>query len=263
MEKNEIDYAVIHHASADVGQGTHTVIAQMAAESLSLPIEKIRLVTADTAYTSNSGSVSASRMTFMSGNSIIGAAKLALEKWQAEERPAIATFVYIPPATSMFDPLTGECMPNFTYGYVAESVELEVDCETGEIEITNVICSDDVGKAINPKLLEGQIEGAVIQAMGYTLMENFVEKEGNVLTRGFSTYLIPTVLDIPHKVESRILEYTNPIGPWGARGMGEMPFLPFAPATTAALHDATGVWLNEFPLLPEKVFDALEKRRAK
>jgi CO/xanthine dehydrogenase Mo-binding subunit len=257
--KAVIERAVLHHAGAEVGQGAHTVFKQFAAEALNLPLEKIELVVSDTAHTGNSGSVSASRMTFMSGNSIRGAAALAMEKWRAEERPAVAEFIYRPPATTPFDPETGECNPNFTYGYVAETVELEVDIETGEIRLLKVLCADDVGKAINPMQVVGQIEGAVVQAAGYAILENFIQKNGYVLTDMLSNYLIPTVLDIPNQVESIVLEYPEPIGPYGARGMGEMPYLPLAPAIMDALHDATGVWFHEFPLTPERVLRGLGK----
>ncbi len=257
--KVAIERAVLHHGGADVGQGAHTVFAQMAAEALQIPMEKIELVVTDTASTSNSGSVSASRMTFMAGNSIRGAAAQALEKWKNEERPAIATYQYRPPATTPLDPQTGKSEPNFAYGYVAEAVDLEVDTETGEVRLIKVICADDVGKAVNPQQVQGQIEGAVVQAAGYALLENFIQRDGNVLTRGLSTYLIPTVLDIPEQVESIILEYPDPIGPFGARGMGEMPFLVLAPAVASAVHQATGVWFNEFPLTPERVMRGLGK----
>ena len=229
----------------------------MAAEALNLPIEKIRLVASDTAYTKNSGSVSASRMTFMAGNSIRGAAALALAKWQNEERPAVATYQYIPPRTTPYDPETGKSEPNFSYGYTAEAVEVDVDIETGQIRVRNVICADDVGKAVNPQQVQGQIEGAIVQAAGYGILENFIQQDGIPLTKTLSTYLIPTVLDVPDHVESLILEYPDPIGPFGARGMGEMPYLPFVPALTAALHDATGHWIDQFPLTPEKVLEEI------
>jgi len=195
----------------------------------------------------------------MSGNSIRGAAMAALEKWHTEERPAIATYQYLPPRTTPYDPETGKSDPNFAYGYVAEAVEVEVDTDTGQVRIINVICADDVGQAINPMQVKGQIEGAVVQAAGYSILENFIQKDGKTLTPTFSTYLIPTVLDIPEKVESIILEYPAEIGPWGARGMGEMPYLPFVPAVTAAVHSATGVWFDVFPLTPELVLKGLGK----
>jgi CO/xanthine dehydrogenase Mo-binding subunit len=252
--KSTIEYAVVYHAGADVGQGSHTIFAQVAAEELDLPMEKIKLVVSDTAFTQTSGSASASRMTFMAGNAIRGAAAAALEKWNNEERPAVAAYTYRPPKTSPFDPETGKCEPNFCYGYVAQAIETEVDLETGKVRLTRVICGDDVGKAINPDMVKGQIEGAVVQAAGYTILENFIEKDGRVLTPLLSNYLIPTVLDVPDEVDSVILEYPDPNGPYGARGMGEMPYLPFAGAVTAAVKEATGVWFDDFPLTAERVF---------
>lgn len=257
--KSEIDRVVVHHAGSDVGQGAHTVFKQMTAEAVGVPVDKVEMVLADTAHTGDSGSASASRMTFMAGNAIRGAAELALEKWRSEDRPAIAEYKYVPPQTSAFHPETGEANPNFAYGYVAETVEVEVDVETGHIHISNVTCADDVGKAINPQQVEGQIEGAVVQAAGYAIMENFIQENGFVKTPFLSNYLIPTVLDVPDKVKSLILEYPDQVGPWGVRGMAEMPYIPFAAAVIAAVHDATGVWVDQFPLVPERVLRAIGK----
>jgi len=234
---------------------------QMAADAVGVPIGKVKLIASDTAETLNSGSVSASRMTFMAGNSIKGAAAAALEKWQSEERPAIASFQYLPPKTTPYDPETGKCEPNYSYGYVAEAVESEVDLETGEISIKKVICVDEVGHAVNPRSVEGQIEGAIVQAAGYATLENFIQKNGHALTSKLSTYLIPTVLDIPDEVESVIVENPDPIGPWGAKGVGEMPFLPLVPAITASIHDATGIWFDEFPLTAERVSNAIDSKK--
>ncbi len=252
-----IERAVLRHAGAEVGQGSHTVFAQMAAEALGLPLERIELVVSDTAHTLNSGSVSASRMTFMAGNAIKGACEQALERWHAEDRPAKATYQYRPPRTTPFDPQTGKSDPNFAYGYVAQVAEVEVDLETGHVKILNLISADDVGKALNPQQVLGQIEGAVVQAAGYAVLENFVQQGGYVQTQHLSTYLIPTVLDVPERVQAVILEYPDPIGPWGARGMAEMPFLPVAPAVIAAVKNATGVWFFDFPLTPERVLRGL------
>lgn len=255
----EIERVVVHHAGADVGQGAHTVMAQVAAETVGVPLSKIQMVVSDTAFTDDSGSASASRMTFMAGNSIKGACELALKKWRTEQRPAIATFQYRPPRTTPLDPQTGKSEPNFAYGYVAQAVTVEVDAETGHIHILDVISADDVGRAVNPQMVQGQIEGGVVQAMGYAVLENFIQKDGRVLTPNLSTYLIPSVLDIPDGVQSLILEYADPIGPYGARGMAEMPFLPFAPAVIDAVHDATGIWFHEFPLTSERVLRGLGK----
>jgi CO/xanthine dehydrogenase Mo-binding subunit len=257
--ESAIEKAVVYHAGADCGQGAHTAFAQMAAEALSLPLEKIEMVVSDTAVTENSGSTSASRLTFMAGNSIRGAAQAALEKWQAEERPAVAVYQYRPPRTTSYDPQTGKSEPNFAYGYVAQAATVEVDLETGHVRIVDIVSANDVGKAINPQQVVGQIEGGVVQAAGYTVLENFVQKDGYVQTQHLSTYLIPTVLDIPERVHSLVVENPDPIGPFGARGMAEMPYLPLAPAVISAVHEATGVWFHEFPLTPERVLRGLGK----
>jgi CO/xanthine dehydrogenase Mo-binding subunit len=249
----EIDHVIVRQAGAEVGQGAHTVMVQMAADAVGLPLEKIQLISHDTAETQTSGSASASRLTFMSGNAIRGAAELALQAWQNEERPAIGTFQYRPPKTTTYDPKTGRAEPNFAYGYVAQAAEVEVDIETGHVHVIRVVSANDVGQAVNPQLVQGQIEGAVVQAQGYAIMENLVSTDGVIRNPYLSTYLIPTVLDVPQEVKSVILEYADPIGPFGVRGMAEMPFLTVAPAVAAAVHDATGVWIDAIPLTPDRV----------
>ena len=254
-----IERVVLRHAGAEVGQGAHTAFKQMAAAAVGVPVEKVELDLSDTATSGDSGSVSASRMTFMAGNSIRQAAQEAMAKWTDEDRPAVAHAIYRPPPTQPYDPETGYTMPNFSYGYVAEVVDLEVDIETGFIHVERVICADDVGKIINRTNVEGQVEGAVVQAFGYALMENLVVRDGRVVNPYFSQYLIPGIRDIPARVDSVLVEIPDPVGPWGARGMAEMPFMPLAPAVVAALHDATGVWFDEIPLLPWKVMEGLRQ----
>jgi len=256
----EIERVILFHAAADVGQGAHTALSQMAADAVGVPFDLVEIVASDTATSGSSGSASASRLTFMSGNAIRGAAKIALRKWQDEERPAVGEFMYRPPPTTAFDPQTGKSEPNFAYGYVAEAVEVEVDIETGQVQVLEVVCANDVGKVINPQQLQGQIEGAIVQAQGYALMEYLVSREGRILNPYLSTYLIPTSLDVPSKVKSVVLEHPDPIGPWGVRGMAEMPFLPLAPAIAAAIFAAAGVWVDSQPFTAEKVVKALRRQ---
>lgn len=257
--KAQIERVVLRQAGAEVGQGAHTVFAQMAAQAVGVPLACVELIASDTAETPSSGSASASRLTFMAGNAIRGAAEGALAAWRNEERPAKATYQYRPPRTTAYDPLTGKAEPNFAYGYVAEAVEVEVDIETGQIYVLRVVCADDVGHAVNPQLVQGQIEGAVVQALGYAVMEHLISREGRILNPYLSTYLIPTVWDVPIEVKSVILEYPDPIGPFGARGMAEMPLLPLLPAIAAAVHDATGVWIDQHPLIPPTVVEHLRR----
>jgi CO/xanthine dehydrogenase Mo-binding subunit len=259
---SEIERVVLRHAGADVGQGAHTVFRQMAAQAVGVDLELVELVVSDTAHTGDSGSASASRMTWMAGNAIRQAAAGALAKWHNEDRPARAHVRFTPPETQAMDPETGRSIPNFAYGYVAEAVELSVDVETGHIQVWRVVCANDVGKVINPQQVEGQIDGGVVQAYGYAVTENLQLENGRIRNPTLSTYLIPGILDIPERVEHVILEVPDPLGPWGARGMAEMPFIPLAPAITAALYDATGVWFDALPLTPEAVVAELQRHGA-
>jgi CO/xanthine dehydrogenase Mo-binding subunit len=255
----EIEDVIVYSASAEVGQGNHTILAQMAAEVTGVTLDKVHMITMDTLNMGNSGSASASRLTFMSGNAVKGAAERAFEKWKLEERPAVAEYTYLAPETTPMDKETGYSMPNFAYAYVAQAVEVEVDTETGQVRLVRVISADDVGKAINPALVEGQIEGGVVQAQGYAMLENFITRNGYVLTDMLSTYLIPTIWDIPESVDSVVVEVPDERGPFGAKGLGELPYLPLAPAIAHAIRNATGVWISEFPFTPERVLRALGK----
>ncbi|MBK6431718.1 MAG: xanthine dehydrogenase family protein molybdopterin-binding subunit [Anaerolineae bacterium] len=255
-----VERVVVYHAGADVGQGAHQLMRQVAAEVIGVPLERVELIASDTAQTDNSGSTSASRMSFMAGNAIIAAARQALALWQAEEdRPVIVRQRYVPRPTTAYDKETGASDPNITYGYCAQAAAVEVDMETGHIAVRRLVSVNDVGKAINPQQVAGQIEGAVAQAQGWTLLEEFKQKDGQVLTSRLSTYLIPTIADVADVVEPVILEIPDPQGPLGARGMAEMPFIPTAPAIVAAVHAATGVWINDLPLTPERVWRALRR----
>ncbi len=249
-----IEKVILRHAAAEVGQGSHTAAKQMAAAAVGVGLDLVELDMSDTATSGNSGSVSASRMTFMAGNSIRQAAAKALDAWAAEERPAIGHAQYRPPRTTPLEEQTGSSeSPNFSYGYMAQIVDIVVDVDTGHIHIERVVSTHDVGQAINRGLIEGQIEGAVVQAAGYALMENLQLKDGRILNPYFSQYLIPGIRDIPTTVDSVIMELPDPVGPWGARGVAEMPFITLAPAVVHALHEATGVWFNEIPLTPDRV----------
>ena len=248
-----VEEVVLYHSGAEVGQGAHTAFAQMAAEAAGVDVEMVKTRYSDTAYTGDSGSASASRLTWMAGNSILGATEEAQKRWLEGDRPALGKFRFVPPPTETFDPQTGAGELNFAYGWMAEAVEVIVDLDTGHVKVESVVCAVDVGKAINPGLVRGQIEGAVAQAHGYAVTERLVTEQGRILNPHLSTYLIPGIGDIPEQVESVIVEIPDPRGPWGVRGMAEMPFVPLAPAVSAALFDATGVWFNQLPLTPGRV----------
>jgi len=265
---DEIEHATVRVGAADVGQGAHTILRQIAAEALGLPFERpegsgeaplIEMVTDDSAEAPNAGSASASRMTLMGGRAVHDASKQALEAWEKGERPARAKVQYRPPATTGLDPETTAGHPNYCYGYTAQAVEVEVNTLTGQVRVLKVISVHDVGRAVNKQQVEGQIEGCLAQAVGYALTEHFQMRDGYVLTPYFSSYLLPTALDMPTEIVPVIMEMADPNGPYGARGVAEMPLVPFAPAVATAIHDAVGVWLNELPMTPERVLWALNE----
>ncbi len=261
--EDEIEKAILFHGAAEVGQGAHTALKQMTAMAIGIEIEQVETVFSDTATTGDSGSASASRLTWMSGNSILGAVEEANKKWQDGDRPARGEFRFVPPPTEALDSETGVGQPNFAYGYVAEVVDLSVDIETGHIQVDRVICANDLGKIINRQLAEGQLEGAVVQAHGYAISEDLQIKDARLTHPRLSAYLIPGIDDIPTRVESVLLEHPDPRGPWGVRGMAEMPLIPYAAAVVAALHDATGVWFHQIPLTPSRVLAGLRQAGVK
>ena len=245
------------HSAAEVGQGVHTALVQMVADAANIDTAQVHATFSDTATGGDSGSASASRLTFMAGNSVLGAVEEAEKAWADGARPAAGHFRYTPPSTEPLDPATGVGQPNFCYGYMAQAVDLTVDIGTGHIRVDRVLSVHDVGRAIHPRLLVGQIEGAIAQAHGYALSEQLIVENGRVRNPRLSQYLIPGIGDVPGKIDCVLLETSDPLGPWGARGVAEMPFITYAPAITAAIHDATGVWINKFPLTPSVVLEHL------
>ena len=246
--------------AADVGQGAHLILRQIAAETLSLPLEAVTIIAEDTADAPNAGSASASRLTLMGGRAVKDAAELALRNLATGGAPA-ATVQFRPNPTTPFDE-NGHGTPHYAYGYVAQAVEVEVDVTTGEVAVLNVVSVNDVGRAINRQQVEAQIEGCVAQAIGYALTEDFRIAKGRIQTPHFSNYLLPTALDVPAQIYSVIMETPDPQGPFGARGMSEMPLVPFGAAVAAAIHHATGAWVSDMPFTPERVLAALTAARS-
>lgn len=256
-----IERADLRVGAADVGQGVHLILRQIAAETLGVSLETVRIIADDSAEAPNAGSASASRLTLMAGRAVKEAAAAALASWHDEERPARATVQYKPPRTTPLDPVTTAGRPNYAYGYAAQVVEVEVDVSTGLVRVLRVVSAHDVGRAVNRQQVEGQIEGGLAQALGYTLTEQFQMRDGRVLTPGFSTYLLPTILDTPPEVVPVILELADPEGPFGARGVAELPLVPFPGAVAAAIHAATGAWVSAMPFTPERVLAAIRSAR--
>jgi CO/xanthine dehydrogenase Mo-binding subunit len=262
--------------TTEIGQGMITVLSQIAAEALGCPVEVVRVVEPDTSRVPDSGPTVASRTTVMSGNAIRDAAakiRAAMEPVVADSglswREAVALCVQkqvglaahgwaVPPATT-FDLETGQGEAYICYTFSANVVEVEVDTETGQTRVLAVHSGHDT-KVINPTTGEGQIEGGVVQGLGYALVEEHVLKDGRIVNDQFSTYIIPTPLDIP-EIHPILVEHPYPWGPYGAKGLGETPIIAVAPAVTAAIHQAAGVRLDEIPATPERVWAALQAKK--
>jgi CO/xanthine dehydrogenase Mo-binding subunit len=255
-----IEQAVIKIGVSEVGQGTLGVMAQVAAETLGIPYDKVSIVNEDTSEVPEAGSCSASRLSFMGGNAVKLACEAALEAWKTGERPVVAERTHRPRPTTMYHPETGVCDPHVTFGYGTQIAEVEIDTDTGQVRLKKVWAAHDVGRAINPTHVEGQIQGAISQAQGWTLLEDFIVQDGYLRTKSYADYLIPTVYDMPDEIQPVILEVPDPQGPYGVRGLGEMPMLVLAPAILDAIHDATGIWFNRLPVKAEDLLLALKAR---
>jgi len=266
--------------TTEIGQGMIAVLSQITAEALGCPLNKVRVVEADTSRVPDSGPTVASRTTVMSGNAIRDAAwkvRRAMEPLVADSGMSWAEAVRfcvehqvglaahgwaIPPETTV-DVETGQGKPYICYSFSANTVEVEVDTETGETRVLEVHSAHDAGRLINPTTGEGQIEGGVVQGLGYALVEEHATREGRILNDQLSTYIIPTSADVP-EIHAHVVEHPYSWGPYGAKGLGETPIIAVAPAVTAAIHAAVGVRVDRIPATPERVWQALRARaRAK
>ncbi|MEW5725178.1 MAG: molybdopterin cofactor-binding domain-containing protein, partial [Thermodesulfobacteriota bacterium] len=283
---------ILYTGAADIGQGSDTVLRQLAAARLGVADERLELVRADTDRTTNAGATSASRQTYISGNAVLSAAA-ALEDMlmaQAEEimeanrsdlemrageirikgSPASKITVEqvadrlvargVPPkaggefdpVTVRLDPDTGQGVPYATYAFAAQAALVEVDSCSGEVVVKQVAAAHDVGRAINRKSVEGQICGGVLMGQGMALMEEYVPG-GN---ENFDSYHIPTIMDMP-EIEPIIVEAPEETGPYGAKGVGEPSLIPTAPAIAGAVGRAVGRPMRNLPLNLESVMEAL------
>jgi aldehyde oxidoreductase len=261
----------IHMGAVDIGQGSFTVITQICAEALSVPVDRFDLLPADTDVSPDCGKTSASRQTFVSGNAAMLAGKKLREevlqlfgKWPEGglEGCLLDERGYVLSAEVTYDPPTkpldqnGQGVPYALYGFGAHLAELEVDLELGTVKVLRLTAAHDVGRAINPTLIEGQIEGGAAQGLGMALMEEFIPGRGENL----HDYLIPTFGDMP-PVESILIEDPSPIGPFGAKGVGEQALIPTAPAILNALYDAAGVRIYKLPATPDKIRAAIRAKQ--
>ena len=287
---------IVYAGTSDMGQGSRTLFAQIAAEELGVPIDRITIVLGDTAVVPYDQQTSASRSTVLMGNAVLGACREIQAKLRAMaarihgiSEAAILVergVVRLPdgpvPITAILKPglgsLGGEVIGNGEsrkeaepghplsgsaafYEFNCTAVEAEVDEETGEVLLVRHVTVSDVGKAINPLQVRGQDEGAAIQGLGHTFMEHYVfDEAGRIRNLGAIDYRIPTSKDLPLDLRSDIVENADGPGPYGAKGMSEGALLCTAAAVAAAVRDATGVVVRDLPLTPERVWRAISER---
>ncbi|MBI9012107.1 MAG: xanthine dehydrogenase family protein molybdopterin-binding subunit [Clostridiales bacterium] len=304
IKLNEDGSAHLLVSAQDIGQGSDTVMTQIAAEVLSISPEKITIKTGDTDHTPYEWQTVASRITYSAGRAVVEAAKDArdqllelsqiklgvykrdlelkdgyvVSKIYPDKKVAIADLAiglnfddgsaihgpiigrgsFIPPNIRNADKKTGlGDHPVVFWTYGVQGVEVEVDLETGQTKVLKVASCFDVGKVMNPQLLEGQIEGAIVQGMGTALFEELMLKDGKVMNPSFVDYKIPTADDMPEMI-IKFVENPEETGPFGARGVAEPAMVPSAPAIANAIYDATGIRLNTMPLTAEKVLTAIK-----
>ena len=280
---------VLHQGAMDIGQGANTVISQIFATALGIPVTQLERVGADTKVTPDAGKTSASRQTYVSGSAarLSGEAMRAqiLQRVNADETAEIRiedgqirvldvaaehtidlknlaedAEGYVLTSLETYDPPTkpldenGQGVPYAQFGYAAHLVVVEVDTALGTIKPLKFVAAHDVGKAINPMLVEGQVQGGIAQGLGMALMEEYLPGR----TENLHDYLIPTMGDIP-PIETLIIEEPDAHGPYGAKGLGEHVLIPTAPALLNAIKDATGARLTQVPATPSSVHAAIKE----
>lgn len=294
------DVLELYTGAAEVGQGLTTAMAQIAAHDLGVDPEAVRVTAGDTHRTPEAGSSSATRQTYFSGNAVklaafelrhqlmdIAATLLPIHPDELRfvdgyvqhaddpsQRVSLTAVLaegrrrgFSLEATGLFQPPTVEGDPNglsprafITYLFGSHAAEVLVDVETGEVQVKKIVAVHDVGKAINPMLVTGQIEGGVVQGLGMALMEEVIRKDGRMMNPNFTDYILPTMVDVP-PIEAVILEHFDPGGPYGAHGIGEPPLIGTPPAILAAIADAIGARIPELPATPERVWRAIQEAR--
>ena len=281
----------LHQGATDIGQGSNTVITQICADALGMPLADFELVGPDTALTPDCGKTSASRQTFITGKAAelsgrrlradilrlsnmseeatirLDGAAITISDAGETRRIELATmsadeFGYVLRAEESFDPPTvpldenGQGSPYAVYGYGAQIAEIEVDLRLGTVKVVRITAAHDLGQVINPLLATGQIEGGIAQGLGMALMEEYVPGR----TENLHDYLIPSAGDMP-RVDTIFIEKPDPIGPMGAKGLGEHVLIPTAPAILNAIRDASGAEIDRLPALPHRVLSAIAKAR--
>jgi CO/xanthine dehydrogenase Mo-binding subunit len=256
---------VLYSGTSDMGQGARTIFAQIVAEELGLPVERISVVMGDTAVVPYDQQTSASRSTVIMGRAVQRAAEDARRQREAAavDRQPPAEIVGTGEGRKEGDPSHPLGGTSAFFEFNATAVEVEVDRDTGDVTVTRHVTVSDVGKALNPTQVRGQDEGAAVMGLGHTLMERLIlDEDGRIRNLGAIDYRIPTSMDLPQRMESDIIENGDGPGPYGAKGMSEGALLPVAPAVAAAVFDAVGVRIRDLPLSPERVWRALRETEA-
>jgi aldehyde oxidoreductase len=274
----------LYSGAVDIGQGSNTIMTQIAADALGLPAAQFALVAGDTDLTADAGKTSASRQTFVSGMAAERAGRdlrqqilrlanagadaalsLAGAKLTVRDGGEVRAIDLASAGALMgegtFDPPTtpldadGQGVPYATYAFAAQMVTVAVDVELGTVKVLRIVAAHDVGRAINPTLVEGQIQGGIAQGLGLALMEEYLPGR----TENLHDYLIPTIGDVP-EIECILIEDREPAGPYGAKGIGEPALVPTAPAILGAIYHATGARMTRVPATPDRVLAALKAR---
>ncbi len=254
-----------------MGQGTKTIFPQLVAEALGVPVEAVEIAPQDTAYVPDSGPTVASRTAMVVGGLVIQAAgRLRAQVEAATGGSFASTYRDYARANGAlrvdqrFEPYPGVGFDDETYrgdaypafGWAACVATVDVDLDTGEVRVRDVVAVDDIGRVIHPVLAEGQVEGGTLQAVGYATIEEIKLRDGRYLNDRLATYIIPTSLDAP-RITTILVEAPFDAVPHGAKGVGELPMDVGAPAVVAAIADATGAWIADLPASPERILAAL------
>jgi CO/xanthine dehydrogenase Mo-binding subunit len=258
-------------AQTEMGQGTKTIFPQLVAAELGLDPDAVETAPQDTSIVPDSGPTVASRTTMVVGGLLVKAARRLRAQVEAvTDRPFAVSYRDVatehgglrvnerfePYPNVTFDDETyrGDAYPAF--GWACAVARVDVDLDTGEVTVRDVVSADDAGRIVHPVLAEGQVEGGTLQAIGYATIEEIKLVDGRYLNDRLATYLIPTALDAP-RIEAILVEKPFSGAPHGAKGIGELPMDVGAPAVVAAIHDATGVWVHDLPATPERILAAM------
>ena len=250
--------AEVRISSAEMGQGLPAVLAACAAEELGIPTERVNVLLGDTDYCPDGGPTTASRQTYVSGNAARLAAKGVVQQLSgATPSDRIkAQYEYWAPRTKPLG--TGGDM-HVAFGFCAQAALCEIDLRTGEVSVRKVIAAHDVGRAINPLTLEGQIEGGIVMCIGYALTEHYIQEDGVPWTNVMARYKTPSITHAP-EIISHIVEHNTSAGPFGAKGVGELPSVPTSPAITNAICRATGVRVRSLPVDQDELLRAIRSK---